>query len=105
MLTFFGMIWNCDNFLKWNTKSSKILYTFKKSYLFKIYCWKKWHNGEPINTMNNFFQNISSEDLSLCKKKFGQKDSKKENSPKCKVNTLACSMLFGHVFSCFENLS
>ncbi len=55
--------------------------------------------------MNNFFQNISFENLSLWKRFFEQKDPKKENSPKCKVNTLACSMSFGHVFSCFENLS
>jgi len=33
---------------------------------------------------------------------FGKKDPKKDNNPKCKVNTLACYMLFGCFISIFE---
>jgi hypothetical protein len=67
MLTRFGMIWNCDNFLRRNTKSSKI-YAFSKIRIYsKLIVKKKWHNGENINKIIIFFQNISFKNSSLWK--------------------------------------
>jgi hypothetical protein len=61
MLTCFGMIWNCDNFSKQNTKSNKIC-TLKKNHIYsKLIVIKMWHIGETINTINKKFQNISIE--------------------------------------------
>jgi hypothetical protein len=59
MLTCFGMIWNCDNFSKQNTKSNKTC-TFKKIHIYsKLIVIKMWHIGETINTINKMFQNVS----------------------------------------------
>jgi hypothetical protein len=88
MLTCFGKIWNCDNFSRWNTKFGKI-YTLKKISIYsKLIVRKKWHIGGTINTTNNFFQIFHLKipfDVFIW-----QKDPKKDNSPKSKVNTLAC---------------
>jgi hypothetical protein len=59
MLTWFGMIWNCDKFSKWNTKSNQICILSQNSYLFKVDCKIYiWHIGATINKK---FQNISFE--------------------------------------------
>jgi hypothetical protein len=65
MLTCFGMIWNCDNFSRQNTKFGKI-YTFSKNYIYsKLNVKNIWHIGETINKINKKFQNISFEIISL----------------------------------------
>ncbi len=57
---------------------------------------EKWHIGATINTIYKNFQNISFENSSIGKHvSLGKKNSKKDNSIKCKVNTLICYMLFG----------
>jgi len=46
MLTCFGMIWNCDNFSRQNTKFGKI-YTFSNNYIYSKLNVKKmtyWGN-------------------------------------------------------------
>jgi hypothetical protein len=75
--------------------------TFKNSYFSKFDCKKKKrHIGAIINTIYIRFQNISFEKISLGNlfwknNFFGKKDLKEDNSPKCKVNTLAHYMSFG----------
>ncbi len=66
-------------------KIKKDLYTLKNEYLFKIDC-KKNDIGATINTTNKKFQNISFDGNMF----IWQNDPKKDNSPKSKVNTLAC---------------
>jgi len=53
MLTGFGMIWNCDNFSRWNAKFGKFV-QFQKKNLFKIVCKKKRHIEATINTIKSF---------------------------------------------------
>ncbi len=85
MLRCFGMIWNCDNFSKWNTKSYKIC-TFSRIHIYTklIAKKKKKHIGAHINKINKKFQNISLENSFLWKHDFWQKDPKMDNSLKCK---------------------
>ncbi len=57
---------------------------------------KIWHIEATINIIYKKFQNISFENSFLEKNMFFEKkDSKKDNSPECKVNTLARYILFG----------
>jgi hypothetical protein len=70
MLTCFGMIWNCDNVLRWNKKSGKI-YTLSKICIYsKLIVKKKRHNGATINKINKKFQNISFKNSSSWKHVF-----------------------------------
>jgi len=94
MLTCFVMIWNYEFFSRCITKFGKIC-AFSKLYFSKFDCKKKWHIGEIINKIYKRFQNISFENSSLGNLFFGNKDPKKDNSPKCKLKTLVCYMLFG----------
>jgi hypothetical protein len=87
MLTCFGTIWNYDKFSRQNTKFSKIYILSKIRIYSKFYFLKNKHIGATTNKM---FQNISFENSSFWKHVFWQKDPIKENSPKCKVNPLAC---------------
>jgi len=85
MLTCFNMIWNCDNFLRRNTKSSKIYtYIFKIDYKNMTYWGNNKYNKQKVSFHNPFYENMF----------FWQKDPKRDNSPKCKVNTLVRQMLF-----------
>jgi len=59
MLTCFGMIWNCNNFSKWNTKSYKIYTLSKKIIYSKLVVKKKWHIVAIVNIVKKKFQNIS----------------------------------------------
>jgi hypothetical protein len=68
---------------------------FQKLYFSKFDCKKKWHIGEIINKIYKRYQNISFENSSLGNLFFGNKDPRKDNSPKCKLKTLVCYMLFG----------
>jgi hypothetical protein len=96
VLTCFGMIWNYDKISKWNTKFGKISAFSKNCISPNLIGKKKWHIGTTINKIFKKFQNISFENSSLGKHVFfGKKDSKKNVSLKCKVNTLVCYMLFG----------
>jgi hypothetical protein len=71
------------------------LCTFKNSY-FSIFDYKKnWHIEAIINTICKKFQKVSFENSFLGKHVFWEKDPKKDNSPKCKVNTLVRYMVFG----------
>jgi hypothetical protein len=88
------MIWNL-NFFQNETQNlakcalSKIL--ISPNWIVK----KIWHIGATINTIYKKFQNISFENSSLGKHVFWEKDPKKDNSPKCKINTLIHYMSFG----------
>jgi hypothetical protein len=86
MLTCFGVIWNYDKFSKQHTKFGKICALQKIIYI-QIRLWIKiWQIGATINTTNKKSQNISLENSFLVKTFLGQKDFKKDNSSKCKVN-------------------
>jgi hypothetical protein len=63
MLTCFGMIWNCDNFSRWNTK----FVHFQNFVFIQNWLSKKWYIGTTINIINKKFQNISLEKSSLWK--------------------------------------
>jgi hypothetical protein len=89
------MIWNYDKYSKWNTKNLTKSVHFQNSYFFKFDCKQTYDIlGATINTINKKFQNISFENSSLWKHVFWQNDPKKDNSLKCKINTLACYMSF-----------
>jgi hypothetical protein len=61
MLTCFGMIWNCENFSRQNTKFDKIYALSKICIYSKLIVKKKWHIEATINIINKKFQNISFE--------------------------------------------
>jgi hypothetical protein len=58
MLPCFGMIWNCDNFSRQNTKFGKIC-TLSKICIYSKLIIKKWYIGATTNIINKKFQNIS----------------------------------------------
>jgi hypothetical protein len=90
MLTCFGMIWNMTKFQNETQNLTKFVH-FQN-----LIVKEKWHIGATINTIYKNFQNISFENSSIGKHvSLGKKNSKKDNSIKCKVNTLICYMLFG----------
>jgi hypothetical protein len=92
MLTCFGMIWNYNKFSRQNTKSSKVC-ALSKIHISPNLIIK--NHDITINTIYKKFQNISFENSSWGKHFFGKKDPKKDNSPKCKINTLDRYMSFG----------
>jgi hypothetical protein len=63
------------------------LYIFKKQ-LFKIDYENIWHIGATINTINKKFQKVSFENPLYGNMFFWQKDPKRDNNPKRKINTL-----------------
>jgi hypothetical protein len=77
MLTCFGMIWNCENFSIQNTKFDKI-HAFSKIFIYSKLIVKKnmtyWGSYKY-----NKFKNSKKNRLKI---------PKKDNSLKCKVNTL-----------------
>ncbi len=58
-------------------KIQQNLCTLKNSYFSKFDCEKKRHIGATINTIYNFFQNISFENSSLGKHDFWEKGPKR----------------------------
>ncbi len=101
VLTCFGIIWNYDKFSRWNTKFGKNCalskihispnlivkkkMTYWGNYKYNIYKVSKHFIWKFIFRKTIFWKNIF----------FGEKDFKKDNRPKYKVNTLACYMSFG----------
>jgi hypothetical protein len=89
MLTCFGMFWNCDNFSRENTKFSKKITLLKKIIDSKLIVKTKWHIGAPINKIKKSHSGIFHLKIPLYENMFfWQKDPKKDNNLKCKVNTL-----------------
>jgi hypothetical protein len=88
MFICFGMIWNCDNFSRWNSNMAKSIH-FRKFIFIQNWLEKKWHIGAPLDTINKKFQKVSFENSSSWKHVFLTKGPQKDNSLKCKVNTLA----------------
>jgi hypothetical protein len=66
------MIWNCDNFSRWNTKFGKIHIVFN---LIFIQNWLQKKNDilQQLYLINKKFQNISFENSSLWKHVFWAK--------------------------------
>jgi hypothetical protein len=54
MLTCFGMIWNCDNFSRWNAKFGKFVQFQKLISTQKFFVKKKRHIEATINTIKSF---------------------------------------------------
>ncbi len=99
MLTCFGMIWNYDKLSRRNTKSGKI-YALSKIWIFtKLIVKANMTYWGTRNKIYEKFQNISFENSYWRNQFYEQKDSKKDNSLKCKVNTLTHYMSFGPSYS------
>jgi len=81
------MIGNCDNFSRWSTNFGKIC-TPSIICIYSKLIVKKRYIGATINIINKKFQNILFEKSSLWNMVLWQKDPQKDNSFKCKVNTL-----------------
>jgi len=73
------MIWNCDNFSRWNTKFEKNCKIFNFQFIQNWLQKNIWHIATTINTINKAFKIFHLKIHLYENMFFGQNDPQKEN--------------------------
>ncbi len=98
VLTCFGMIWNYDNFSRQNTKFGKICAFSKKLISPNLIIKKITFWGDYKLNVYKILKHFIWEFLFTKTCWLGEKNPKKYNNFKCKLNTLAWNTLFGPIY-------